>query len=1338
MIGQVLLSHAEADLSWAEWIAWELGRAGYQATLPAWDFRPGSNWVLELERAMRAADRVLVLISPAYLENRAKQPEWTAAFSRDPFAGRVVPIRIQPCTPDGFLGDLLAVDLTGLNEMAARRRLLEGLAGACPDRREAPPFPGSGSQEAGVGQRPAFPGVRKPLGNIPHLPNPNFIGRSELLAQLRAKLSSGRPAVLTQTLSGLGGVGKTQLAVHYAYEFATDYQLVWWLRAEESAALASDFARLARHLRLSEEQAIDQREAIAAARAWLEEHPGWLLVFDNAEEPADLRHYIPRAGSGHVLITSRNPIWRGIADSLAVQPFEESESVRFLLQATGQAKPEIAAELAEALGHLPLALDQAAAYIHATGISVSEYRSMFDRYSVRLLTRGQLSTDYPGTVATTWAISFDKVRQLSSAAEGLINVLAFLGAETIPRRLILSRATSLPEPLRTALGDPLTLHEAIMAVQRYSLVSVQANDYNIHRLVQAVIRDRLGEAGEIWLRAAAALVDAAFEFDHDDPTTWEECRRLLPHAIAISSFKQFDLDDEATGRLFHKVGQYLSERGDYADARVILGDALRVQEAVLGPEHPSLVSLRAELALTEQALGRFREADDLLRQALENLPRPEEDPNTGAVLALQALIHLAVGDHRAALAMLHEALDIVVKRIGDDSAATAATLADLALVRHIRGDLDGALKCMTEAFQRLTRVLPPDHPAVSSAASNLGLLLLDAGRKADARPYLDRAAEIDESTYGIRHPHVVIHIVNRALANELDGSAAASEPARVQDEARFTFSHRCTTAAELNNHALQRGAAGDWWGARVLLEDGLSILRGCYQGGLHPNLAPMLLNLGHVAWKVGEPEEARRRLEEALSVTQMSEEPSQAMISRIMSDLGSVLAARGDVELARDAFEKSIALARQISSASLLDRAVPIANLAALMEQLGRDAEANALYRQSLRLSHETRGSGQAVATLAREALGRIYKSSHNVGAARGFLEQAVTAELAAKPRRRVLLAFCLNNLAAFLADQGSAERATELLFQARDLCTATSHVGLMIRENLAVMRGDRSPGQHLNPRIWPTGEGVADLMPAAGIITSLAGVSPGGRATFGTPVGNAIGWLLCGPLLHAATCLQLELMAPRRPAESARVETAPSQSHTDVGLLYRRHKAGIVGYLTRRGLSDADAEDLTHDIFARLCGTRPVTLVDEFAYLRRAADHEIVKHWRTRHSMKRGQGRDVSLEFLVEWLGDLDKPWSAGLEHSRVNWLSCLSVDQEDALDVILRRERQRDQLRALRAAILKLPPEVRMMARLAWVEGLDYREVASRQKLSYQRVRALLYEARRILMFFLRKDEE
>jgi hypothetical protein len=504
-IKNFFISYNKADRSWAEWIAWHLEEAGYTTVLQAWDFRPGSNFVVEMQRAASDAERTIAVFSPDYLASSFTQPEWAAAFARDPTSekGLLLPVRVRECDPQGLLSQVIYVDIVGLpEETAAKNALLAGVQG---EGRPAnkPDFPGAPRKPST--QKPSFPGTLPSTWNVPYNRNRNFTGRVELLDGLRTALTSGKPAALTQAIHGLGGVGKTQTAVEYAYRFASNYEVVWWIRAEEATTLGADYAALAEEIGLLEKDASEQNIIVKGVRRWLGQHGGWLLVFDNAQGVADVVNYLPQGSTGHVIVTSRDPNWQGVASALAVELMERNEAVNFLLKRTKLTDEQAASRLAEALGDLPLALEQAGAYIEKTGGSISHYLTLFKTHWKKLLRRGARAE---ATVATIWEISFEQVKKESPAAQDLLCLCAFLAPDEIPLQVIISKGIQhLPGSLATAMKDPMAFDDVVASLRQYSLVKVSENRLlSVHRLVQAVGRARLKQEDmKTWAEIAVLL-----------------------------------------------------------------------------------------------------------------------------------------------------------------------------------------------------------------------------------------------------------------------------------------------------------------------------------------------------------------------------------------------------------------------------------------------------------------------------------------------------------------------------------------------------------------------------------------------------------------------------------------------------------------------------------------------------------------------------------------------------------------------------------------------------------------------------------------------------------------
>jgi len=330
------ISYNKADKSWAEWIAWQLEEASYSTIIQSRDFRPGSSFVEEMQRATVEAERTIAVVSPDYLSSEFARSEWNAAFAYDPLGneGKLVPVKVRDCELDGLRKAIINIVLTRLDDNAAKEELIKGVKriGRVKPGKE-PSFPGTFAKTLTI--KPRFPGSIPEIWNLTFSRNLNFTGREQILAELRTALDSNEPGVWKQAIWGMAGVGKTQIANEYAYRYKDSYKAIWWIRSEEPTILASDYAALSNELGL-EIDSKDQAITIGAVRRWLEHNSGWLLIFDNAAKPADIEEYLPRAGYGHVLITSKNPTWGGIAKAMEIKVFDRPESIQLIQRRTNQ------------------------------------------------------------------------------------------------------------------------------------------------------------------------------------------------------------------------------------------------------------------------------------------------------------------------------------------------------------------------------------------------------------------------------------------------------------------------------------------------------------------------------------------------------------------------------------------------------------------------------------------------------------------------------------------------------------------------------------------------------------------------------------------------------------------------------------------------------------------------------------------------------------------------------------------------------------------------------------------------------------------------------------------
>lgn len=617
-----LISYNRNDRQWAEWIAWQLEESGYTTVIQAWDFGAGSDFVEEMDQAASQTLRTVAVLSDHYLASEYCAAEWHAAFADDPTGKlrKLVPVRVRECDPEGLLKVRNYIDLVGLDEAAAKEMFLAKLKNERTKPTSAPPFPAPSASlpasERSVTGKPRFPGALPPVWNVPHQPNPHFVGRAALLEAMHEALSSTRAAALT-AIHGLGGVGKTQLATEYAYQRAAEYEIVWWVRAEETATLASDFSALAAQLGLPEQDAGETPLIVEAVRRALAARGGWLLVFDNARGAEDLRGYLPGSRTGHVLITSRDANWGQLARKLEVTTLAPANAAQFLLARTGQRDAQAAAELAEALGYLPLALEQAAAYIEAVGETLAGYRELFRTRRQELWPNERPPAGYPDTVATTWLISFAEAQQQNPVAADSLRLCAFLAPNDIPLQMLHDDAKHLPEPLAAAVSDQLAFNKAIAALRRYSLIEKKNDNLSVHRLVQLVTRDQLSEEEQKkWAKAAVGVIDAAFQYSHDNLQTWSACSRLLLHAFtATEHIQSMAILTENAIELLIALSRYLIDNASFSKTQTILDQALTITQTIYPHNHHKVAvvlynfgHLYLEQKKLAKALGYFKRA----------------------------------------------------------------------------------------------------------------------------------------------------------------------------------------------------------------------------------------------------------------------------------------------------------------------------------------------------------------------------------------------------------------------------------------------------------------------------------------------------------------------------------------------------------------------------------------------------------------------------------------------------------------------------------------------------------------------------------------------------------
>jgi tetratricopeptide (TPR) repeat protein len=641
----------------------------------------------------------------------------------------------------------------------------------------------------------------------------SFTGRAEQLDKLDAILMQDKPAAVTQAsvgrvaVQGMGGVGKTSLAIEYAHRFRGLYAGVCWCPAETRTGFLSALAGLAVTLgAATAEEADVEKAAKAALRRLAEQRATWLLLYDNAPAPDAIADLLPYAGA-RVLITSRFSDWSELADEVTLDVLPQGEAVAFLQSRTGRSDAAGARTLAETLGRLPLALDHAAAYCKRTQIQFGDYAKKASSF-IDAAPRGVV---YPRSIAATFNLAIAEAVAQCQAAETLMAYFAQCAPERIPMPLV-----------EGAVDDEAERLQALAALAEVSLVKHDPFEdgspaVTVHRLVQAAARARspfVQDAAQYLIARLTVL----YPRDGDsNPQSWSLCAQLTPHVLAADPERTSKLADWL--HLLGHVGSYFYGRGSLAQAGALLHDTLAIWEKVLGREHPYTLTSLNNLAVLLWAQGDLAGARPLYERALairEKVLGPEHPDTAVSVNNLASLLH-DQGDLAGARPLFERALAIREKVLGPEHPDTAASLNGLATLLQYQGDLAGARSLYERALAIWEKVLGPEHPSTAASLNNLAGLLRAQGDLAGARPLYERALAIQEKVLGPEHPD---------------------------------------TATSLNSLASLLRALGDFAGARPLLERALAIWD-------KANLARS--NLARLFLALGQPTEALALGETALA-----------------------------------------------------------------------------------------------------------------------------------------------------------------------------------------------------------------------------------------------------------------------------------------------------------------------------------------------------------------------------------------------------------------------------------------------------------------------------------------
>ncbi|MBV9382730.1 MAG: tetratricopeptide repeat protein [Streptosporangiaceae bacterium] len=709
-------------------------------------------------------------------------------------------------------------------------------------------------------------------GNVPQR-NKNFTGRSEILSLLRAGLSSSVTVVLPHALQGMGGVGKTQLAIEYAHRYRSEYDLIWWIPADQPPLVRSSLAALAPHLGLPPATASGIEAAAAAVLDALrrgEPYAKWLLVFDNADQPEDINDVIPR-GPGDVIVTSRNHRWESVVETVSVDVFTRDESIEFLGKRvrSGLSRDE-AATLANELGDLPLALEQAGALQAETGMPVEEYLRLLREHTVGIMSEGR-SADYPLSMTAAWRLSVSALEQQQPEAVNLLRCCAFFGPEPIPRDLFPRGAQALTSPLGALLADPIRLARAIRELGRFALVRLEGRSIVIHRLIQALLRDDLSPEEQQTYRDEAHLILAAgAPKEPNDSRLWPRFAELVAHVAAPST--QFERSTKDAVRHFASdLVRYLYNSGDLEAAKTLAERFIKQWSADSEPSSLPLLRAQRQLGNALRDLGQYSAAyardEETLAVARETFG--ERDPFTLTMTNSFGADLRAAGDFSGALELDRDSLELHKEVLGHEAPQTLRVANNLAVDYGLNSRYPEARDLHQETYRRRSEG-SEDIPAteILSSWNGLARALRLCGDYGEARDVGQDAYDYGLSELGPEHPRTLetaidLSIALRRIAVSYNDAADLARTVFELSSSRFGNSAPLTLAATVSLTNIQR-TSSQVAEALALTAETLEQYRKIY-GPDHPYCHGCAGNLALLYRVNGDPETARTLNEQALT-----------------------------------------------------------------------------------------------------------------------------------------------------------------------------------------------------------------------------------------------------------------------------------------------------------------------------------------------------------------------------------------------------------------------------------------------------------------------------------------
>lgn len=802
-----------------------------------------------------------------------------------------------------------------------------------------------------------------------------FTGRDKIINKINDVLLSNGSTIISQpqVISGLGGIGKTQTAVEYVYRYSYKYMHIFWVRGDSRESLVSDFFAISNLLDMSVTKTDEKDETINAVKSWLDENTDWLLVFDNADDLHLIEDFLPPRPKGHIILTSRARVFDsiGITNVVELDKMIPEEAKEFLIKRTyskiiNSKENESIEKLAEELGFLPLALEQAGAYILRKQCTFENYLSSYLKYGLDLLEKSKPAHGkYPHSVLTTWSINFEQVELESIASADLLRLSAFFNPEMIPIECISCRADILGSNLSKALKnscDPLVIDEIIEPLTQYSLVkrNLESNTYDIHRLVQMVIKENMDKSNQIkWVKRVIVVLENVFPgIDYSD---WQLCEFLLPHVqTSFKYIKSYELHFEEAGRLLFRAGSYLSKRGRYSEALEIIKLSLVIGENAFGIDSTFYLYCLGNFAHLKNVLGEYSASEKLFQKILKN---PQFQLITdyeykSSVLNNLGELYRAQSKFNEAESFYKQALKIAEENFEEEPLRVALILNNLGDTYRGRGRYAEASEVCKKSIEIKEEVLGSNHPDLIASFNNLALIYSVQEDYLEAEKYQKRAIKICKESFGPDYHYLATLYVNLATHLSPQGNFAEAESLhkralRICEKTVGTeHPDTATTLNSLGSFYLNQGKSEE---AIPIIEKALAIRKNTL-GNENPYTARSISTLSSAYSEQGNLDMAIDLQKQARYIFQRTLGAKHPEVARSLSKLAILYIKKNKIKTAFPLIKKAISIQKKFFGLEHTEVAESLNILGGCYENNGQDKKALSQYKKAYEIFNKILG----------------------------------------------------------------------------------------------------------------------------------------------------------------------------------------------------------------------------------------------------------------------------------------------------------------------------------------------------------------------------------------------